>query len=57
MRKLKGIVKESTLQSILANKAQETGYKDGEVEYWTGKNLFVAIRKNATKWFVFMVTG
>ena len=58
MEKLKGFVKIERLQNILHDAPDvERDPKTGDIHYWTGKNLFVARRKNVKYWEVFHVKG
>ena len=55
--KLKGRVRESTLRAILSNLPERHSQVGNTVVYWTGKNLFEAVRHDVMKWDVFLVLG
>ena len=56
-RKLKGRVLEETLSEILRSKALQVARGKNEVSYWTGKNLFAAVRNSVRYWDIFIVRG
>lgn len=56
--KFKGIISYEKLRNILS-RSEEINRDDetGDIEYWNGKHLFVARKKNTRYWNIFQIIG